>query len=294
MVLITQSGIWTKLNPHNARKISKLLSYITPLNLADIFLVAVLVSAFKLMAYAELTLGLGFWSYVLFVFCFIELLTLIDENELWQRQQAQFEPKPLMCGHSAKSQSLKQCHVCRQLTSEQHCPRCYAKTYFRNPQANARAMAWMMTALVLMVPANFLPIMNTINLGQNTFATIFSGIVILWQDESYPIAIIIFAASICIPVLKALALFYLIKETKKCTNPKRASILYRWLEFMGKWSMIDVFVVIILVSLVQLGGILSVEPHIGIAFFAIMVLCQLMAVHSFDPRILWDKFNNHE
>ncbi|MCF6434319.1 PqiA/YebS family transporter subunit [Pseudoalteromonas sp. MMG022] len=294
LVLITQSALWTRLNTHNARWISKSLSYIMPLNLADIFLVAVLVSAFKLMAYAELELGYGFWSYVLFVFCFIELLTLIDENELWQRQQPQFEPKTLHCGKSAKSQALKQCSVCGQLTSDTHCPRCYAKTHFRKPQANARALAWMVTALVLMIPANLLPIMNTVNLGQNTFATIFSGIVILWQDGSYPVAIIIFAASICIPIIKALALFYLLIETQRCKKVEQASKLYRWLEWMGKWSMIDVFVVIILVSLVQLGTVLTVEPQIGIVFFAVMVLCQMMSVHSFDPRILWDRLNPHE
>ncbi|BBN83406.1 paraquat-inducible protein A [Pseudoalteromonas sp. A25] len=294
LVLLTNSPLWSKLNPHNARWIAKTLSYIMPLNLADIFLVAVLVSTFKLMSYAELSLGYGFWAYVLFVFCFIELLTLIDANELWQRQQKQFEPKPLLCGQSALSQSLKQCNVCGQLTAHEHCPRCYAKTHFRKPQASARAFAWMLTSLVLMVPANLLPIMNTINLGQDTFATVFSGIVIMWQSGSYPIAAIIFVASICIPLFKALALFYLLYEAKMCNNPKRASQLYRWLEWMGKWSMIDVFVVIVLVSLVQLGSVLTVEPQIGIVFFAVMVLCQMMAVHSFDPRILWDKLKANE
>ncbi|NOU50144.1 PqiA/YebS family transporter subunit [Pseudoalteromonas sp. JBTF-M23] len=294
LVLITNSTLWSRLNPHNARWIAKALSYIMPLNLADIFLVAVLVSTFKLMSYAELSMGYGFWAYVLFVFCFVELLTLIDASTLWQRQQKQFEPKPLLCGQSALSQSLKQCGVCGQLTSQSHCPRCYAKTFFRKPHTTSRAFAWMLTSLVLMVPANMLPIMNTINLGQNTFATIFSGIVIMWQDGSYPIAIIIFVASICIPLFKAGALFYLLFEAQMCKNPKRASQLYRWLEWMGKWSMIDVFVVIILVSLVQLGSVLTVEPQIGIVFFATMVLCQMMAVHSFDPRILWDKLKTNE
>jgi paraquat-inducible protein A len=116
----------------------------------------------------------------------------------------------------------------------------------------------------------------------------------MWQSGSYPIAILIFLASICIPIIKAGALFYLIIQSRRCTHPKRASTIYRWLEIMGKWSMIDVFVVIILVSLVQLGTVLSVEPQIGIVFFTIMVLCQIVAVNSFDPRILWDEFHNHE
>jgi paraquat-inducible protein A len=116
----------------------------------------------------------------------------------------------------------------------------------------------------------------------------------MWGSGSYPISILIFIASICIPIIKAIALFYLVSQAKKCSRPKRASQIYRWLEIMGKWSMIDVFVVIILVSLVQLGTVLSVEPQIGIVFFTIMVLCQIVSVNSFDPRILWDKFHNHD
>lgn len=294
LVLITNSSVWANLNPHNARKLAKLLSYITPLNLADIFLVAVLVSVFKLMSLADIGFGNGFWAYILFVLCFIELISLINEDEIWQRQQIQFQPALLHQGKSAQSQELKQCLVCGQLTRSDRCPRCYAKANFRKPHSIQRAAAWMCTAVVLLIPANWLPIMNTVNLGNETLATIYSGIVVMWQDGSYPVAIIIFLASICIPIVKAAMLFYLLYQTQFCTNPKRASRLYRLLDVMGKWSMIDVFVVVILVSLVQLGSVLRVEPQIGIVFFTVMVLCQMIAVHSFDPRILWDKFYRHE
>ncbi|MBQ4849642.1 paraquat-inducible protein A [Pseudoalteromonas sp. MMG012] len=294
LTLISHSKIWSTLSLSLARKLTKSFSYITPLNLADIFLVAVLVSAFKLMSLAELSLGYGFWAYVLFVICFIELLTLIDESELWERQQCQFEPVPHVCGQTAMLNKLRQCHICNQLSRSETCPRCEAKTYFRKPKSIERASVWMLTALILLIPANFLPIMDTINLGQHTPATIFSGIVIMWESGSYPIATIIFVASICIPIIKAILLFYLIVQTNKCRSPQRASQLYRLLEIIGKWSMIDVFVVIVLVSLVQLGNVLTVEPQLGIVFFTAMVLCQMIAVHSFDPRILWDKYHAYE
>nr|WP_247682375.1 paraquat-inducible protein A [Pseudoalteromonas sp. MMG013] len=294
LTLISHSKIWSTLSLSLARKLTKSFSYVTPLNLADIFLVAVLVSAFKLMSLAELSLGYGFWAYVLFVICFIELLTLIDESELWERQQCQFEPVPHVCGQTAMLNKLRQCHICNQLSRSETCPRCEAKTYFRKPKSIERASVWMLTALVLLIPANFLPIMDTINLGQHTPATIFSGIIIMWESGSYPIATIIFVASICIPIVKAILLFYLIVQTNKCRSPQRASQLYRLLEVIGKWSMIDVFVVIVLVSLVQLGNVLTVEPQLGIVFFTAMVLCQMIAVHSFDPRILWDKYHAYE
>ncbi|TMN86900.1 paraquat-inducible protein [Pseudoalteromonas phenolica] len=294
LVLLISSHYWQDLNPHNARYLARLLNKTKTLNLADIFLVAVLVSVFKLMSLADIGFGLGFWAYILFVVCFIETLSLINETELWERQQMFFQPALLHDGKSARAQELRQCLTCAQLTRESHCPRCYTKTYYRKPNSAQRAIAWMITAAVFLIPANILPIMNTINLGNDTPATIFSGVVVMWESGSYPIAILIFIASICIPIAKAIALFYLILESKKCTNPKRASKIYRWLEIMGKWSMIDVFVVIILVSLVQLGTVLSVEPQIGIVFFTIMVLCQIVSVNSFDPRILWDKFHNHD
>jgi paraquat-inducible protein A len=91
-----------------------------------------------------------------------------------------------------------------------------------------------------------------------------------------------------------LFLFFLIRETNRCNSPQRASQLYRLLKVIGKWSMIDVFVVIVLVSLVQLGNVLTVEPQLGIVFFTAMVLCQMIAVHCFDPRILWDKYHAYE
>jgi paraquat-inducible protein A len=294
LVLLISSHYWQDLNPHNARYLARLLNKTKTLNLADIFLVAVLVSVFKLMSLADIGFGLGFWAYILFVICFIETLSLIDETELWERQQSLFQPVLLHDGKSAKAEKLKQCLTCAQLTRETHCSRCYSRTYYRKPNSQQRAVAWMVTALILLVPANILPIMNTVNLGNNTPATIFSGVVVMWGSGSYPISILIFIASICIPIIKAIALFYLVSQAKKCSRPKRASKIYRWLEIMGKWSMIDVFVVIILVSLVQLGTVLSVEPQIGIVFFTIMVLCQIVSVNSFDPRILWDKFHNHD
>jgi paraquat-inducible protein A len=294
LTLIFHSKLWPMFTLGTARKLTKSFSYITPLNLADIFLVAVLVSAFKLMSLADLTLGYGFWAYVFFVICFIELLTLIDESELWERQQCQFEPVQPLCGQTAMLNKLRRCHVCNQLSHTETCPRCNAKTFYRKPRSLERATIWMVTALILLIPANILPIMDTINLGQHTPATIFSGIVIMWDSGSYPIASLIFIASICIPILKAILLFYLITQTKKCHSPKKVSQLFRLLEVIGKWSMIDVFVVIILVSLVQLGNVLTVEPMIGIVFFTAMVLCQMIAVHSFDPRILWDKYHAYE
>ncbi|WP_063356207.1 PqiA/YebS family transporter subunit [Pseudoalteromonas luteoviolacea] len=288
LILLAHSPLWKHLNPHNARIFVRALMLLKPLNLADIFLVAVLISAFKLTEFAEIEVGLGFWAYVLFVLCFIETLSLLSKEQLWEREQQTFCPDEKTCSPRALQQNLKQCHVCGQLSDSVHCPRCMTKLKFRKTNSLAKSTAWMITAMVLLIPALALPIMDTINLGLHTKATIYSGVEVMWHAGSYPVAILIFVASICIPIVKGIALFYLVYQVRRCTHPKLASKLYRALEFMGKWSMIDVFVVILLVSLVQLGTVLSVEPQSGIVFFTAMVLCQIISVNHFDPRLLWD------
>ena len=113
---------------------------------------------------------------------------------------------------------------------------------------------------------------------------------ILWASGSYPIAIIIFLASVVVPLAKALVLSFLCFMVTRPANrqTKNYTRVYQLTEFIGKWSMIDVFVVAILVALVQLGNLMSVTPGIGTVFFTTMVICQMLAAHAFDPRLLWD------
>ncbi|WP_419148110.1 PqiA/YebS family transporter subunit [Pseudoalteromonas 'SMAR'] len=285
LLLLAHTPIWQRINAHNARYLARFIAALTPLNLTDIFLVAVLVSAFKLMSFAELEMGLGFWAYILFVFCFIEALSLFDHEHLWREHTAQLTQDP----NWVVEGNHKRCKVCGFVGHGQRCERCFAKLRHRTEQSLQRSLAWMFTSVVLLLPANMLPIMDTISLGMHTPATIFSGVVVLWQDGSYPVASLIFLASICIPIIKAVLLSYLLLRAKRPKNPLKATRVYRLLEYVGRWSMIDVFVVILLVSLVQLGTVLNVEPEIGIVFFTMMVLCQIAAVNSFDPRLLWDK-----
>ena len=122
-------------------------------------------------------------------------------------------------------------------------------------------------------------------------STILQGVFTLWQIGSYPIAIIIFIASICIPVGKLIILFWLcyLVSIKPPISRQQASKAYLLIELIGKWSMIDVFVVVILVSLVQLGILMSITIGVGAIFFAIMVITSMIAAQLFDPRLIWDK-----
>ncbi len=149
----------------------------------------------------------------------------------------------------------------------------------------------MVAAALMYIPANMLPIMSIRELGVQTESTIVQGLVQFWEAGSYPIAIVIFTASILIPLLKIFALLWLCAAAKGLV-PHSSTILgkvYWMTELLGRWSMVDIFVVAILVTMVQLGTYMSVTPGPGALAFAFVVILTMFAAMSFDPRLLWDQ-----
>ncbi|MCL6415351.1 paraquat-inducible protein A [Aestuariirhabdus sp. Z084] len=197
---------------------------------------------------------------------------------------------------SAASQQLACCHICLKLAPQdvQDCPRCGSPTHLRKPNSLQRTLALLVTATLLYIPANIFPIMITDQLGTALPSTILGGVILLIELGSAPIAAVIFIASVMIPSGKLMAMYYLCwcahKGNVKRTKSK--SVLYRATEFIGKWSMVDVFVVAILVALVSLGGLLSIQPGIAATAFAAVVIITMVAAESFDPRLLWDEMEN--
>ncbi|TMP63394.1 paraquat-inducible protein [Pseudoalteromonas sp. S1610] len=277
-----------------ARRLLKFTLALEPWIMSEIFLIGVLVSMVKIMSLADVSFGTSFFAYVGFVVLYVSALTRLNRARLW----SQVSPATRLEGSAgierAIDDNIKACHVCHQLSIESTCPRCHSKTYLRNPYSVQKAAAWLVTSLICYIPANLLPIMYTISLGDETPATLISGVITLWNSGSYPIALIIFFASVVVPLAKALILSFLCIMVTKPANlyTKGYTKVYQLTEFIGKWSMIDVFVVAILVALVQLGNLMSVIPGLGIVFFTVMVLCQMMAAHAFDPRLLWDSPKN--
>lgn len=151
-------------------------------------------------------------------------------------------------------------------------------------------MALLITACVLYIPANIYPIMHTDSLGTTTPSTIMGGVILLIKLGSVPVAVIIFVFSIVIPSAKLMSMFYLVWSVNHVRNvtPRQRSVMYRITEFVGKWSMVDVFVVAILVALVHLGGLLVIRPGIAALAFAGVVMVTMVAAESFDSRLIWD------
>ena len=194
---------------------------------------------------------------------------------------------------TAAKQNLASCHLCLKLASKDthKCPRCGAAMHVRKTDSLQRTVALLITAAVLYIPANLLPIMYTDQLERTIPSTIMGGVVLLIKLGSIPIAAVIFIASVMVPISKLMMLFYLcwgVNRAKLGTERQR-TILYRATELIGKWSMIDVFVVSILVALVHLSGLIVFRPGAAAVAFAGVVIVTIIAAESFDPRLMWDR-----
>lgn len=194
---------------------------------------------------------------------------------------------------SAAAQGLTCCHVCRKLApaSLERCPRCRAALHLRLPESIQRSVALLITAVILYIPANVLPIMTTDQLGRSIDSTIMGGVVLLVEMDSYPVAAVIFVASVLVPLGKLIALSWLCWSIVR-RNPashRERTVLYRATELIGRWSMVDVFVVTILVALIHLGGVLSISAGPASLAFGGVVITTMLAAMSFDPRLIWDR-----
>lgn len=189
-------------------------------------------------------------------------------------------------------QKLQSCHRCCtvQPSSHEHCSFCQHKLHGRKHHSLQRSWVFLLTALIFYVPANALPIMATHQLGTDTYNTIAGGVVLLWEQGSYFIAAIILVASLLVPIAKFIALFTLClsEQFKIYRKPQNKTFIFRATEFVGRWSMVDVFVVAFLASLIQMGNLMSVYPGPAALAFAGMVVFSMLAANSIDPKLFWD------
>lgn len=199
---------------------------------------------------------------------------------------------------TALEHGLAVCHVCLAASpvTRHRCPRCHSRLHARIPHSIQRTVALSLAAAVLYVPANVLPIMTVDQLGREVENTIAGGVAHLWEMGSYPVALVILVASVLIPLGKLAALGVLCwAVVRRRTRSRRARTrLYRLTELVGKWSMVDVFVVAVLVALVQMGGIMTVRPGAAALAFAGVVVVTMLAAGSFDPRLIWDQESRHD
>jgi len=193
------------------------------------------------------------------------------------------------------------CHACGLVCEDEHagrpvCPRCGAILHRRRPNSLVRSAAFLLAGLILYIPANLMPVMYSSRFGSGTESTIISGVIEFWHAGAWDIALIIFIASVAVPCTKFLVLGFLLFTAQRGSShaPRERARLYRFVELIGYWSMLDVLVVALVAALVQFKALSHVEPRVGILFFGTVVILTMMSAICFDPRLIWDGKENHD
>jgi paraquat-inducible protein A len=192
----------------------------------------------------------------------------------------------------AREHDVCLCHICGYVCADtaHECPRCESPVHRRKPNSINRTWAFLIAGLIFYIPANVLPVMYTTLLGNSSQNTIMSGVLEFIEGGSWDIALLIFIASVVVPCIKFLVLGMLLITCQRRSTwaMRERARLYRFIELIGYWSMLDVLVVALVAALVQFRALSTIEPRIGILFFGLVVVMTMFAAMSFDPRLIWD------
>lgn len=197
------------------------------------------------------------------------------------------------CALTAREAGFVLCHDCHKLAGAEtadHCPRCGAALHLRKTDSITRTWALVITAAILSFPANILPIMKVDFLGSSEYSTIMDGIIYFFQTGSYGIGIVILTASVLVPCFKIIGIILILLSIHFRWRSwlRHKTLLFRIIEFIGRWSMLDIFVIALLQVLVNFGNLTSIEAAPAAAYFTGVVLSTMFAAITFDPRLLWD------
>lgn len=269
----------------------RIVNAITPWSLVGVFMLGVLIAFVKLQDLATVIAGTSVYALAALLVIYSAARASFDPRALWSvsphrqpGQEALMQP----------GKKLISCHTCGFIHVDNpglhRCRRCKAALHHRISNSINRTWALVFSAAILFIPANVYPVMTLIRFGQGAPNTILSGVLHLIEDGMWGLAMIIFFASIVVPVLKLIVLSFLLLSIKKKSRwrPRDRTLLYRVTEVVGAWSMVDVFLVGLLSALVSLDALSTIKPGIGVTFFAAVVVITMLAAHSFDPRLIWD------
>ncbi|RAU34916.1 membrane integrity-associated transporter subunit PqiA [Pantoea sp. RIT413] len=281
--------------PHPLRRgLARILFQLRSWGMAEIFMAGVLVSFVKLMAYGEIGLGSSFWPWCLFCLLQLRAFQCVDRRWVWQQIDAlpalPFTPQ---AGKSGLQQGLRSCPCCTAIlpATQPRCDRCGVAAAPRRRHSLQWTLALLLTSVMLYIPSNIMPIMVTETLGSQYPSTIMGGVILLMSDGSWPVALVIFIASIMVPSLKMVAIGWLCWHAsgRGQRDGEKMHLIYEVVEFVGRWSMIDVFVIAVLSALVRMGQLMNVYPAPGALLFALVVILTMFAAITFDPRLIWDR-----
>lgn len=283
--------------PAAFRGAMRLLGLLRPWCMVPVFLLGVLVAVVKLAGMAAVSPGIGLIAFGILTI-FLTMLGRLTPHVLWRYAESE-GVVPVHVPEADPDVVLTGCHVCGQVQAvpragdaeaEHHCVRCHAVVHYRKPDHLARTWALLLAAVVFYIPANVLPVMKVSSVLGDSAHTILGGVVELWDMGSWDIALIVFIASVAVPLTKLLALILLLltEQWRSTTNLRPRTRLYQMVEFIGQWSMLDVFVVILLAALADFQGLMEISAGAGAAAFGVVVILTMLSAMSFDLRRSWD------
>ncbi|MDW3684302.1 paraquat-inducible protein A [Cupriavidus sp. CV2] len=280
----------------------RILEFAAPWGMTEVLILGMLVALVKLAHIATVVPGVALWAFGGVMLLLAAATAAFDPRDLWARMEAGSTAHRDSGGvitasaATAAGAGLLVCHGCGMLSRpaprahEGRCPRCGAHLHFRKPASIARTWAFLISAMILYIPANVLPVMDTSSLFGAQQDTILSGVVYLWTSGSKLLAAVVFIASIAVPMLKIIALLFLVVSVQ-FHSPwllERKTRIYRLVELVGRWSMLDIYVITLLVALVQFSALATIKAGPAAVAFGAVVVLTMFAAMSFDPRLIWD------
>ena len=289
-------GLRLEKPPASLPRLFAWMETLRPWSMIEVFLLGSFVAYTKLKAIAEVDVGGALIALGGVMLCMIAADVELDHEAVWDEMEQKglrAAPEP-PSSEATGGFALIGCDTCKlvlRAPPRYPCPRCGSRLRFRKPQSLARCTALLIAAAALYIPANIFPVMTVIRFGRGEPNTIMSGVFELINSNMYPLALLVFMASIVVPIVKLLSLAVMVwgAQVGSVTRLRDRTRLYRLVDSVGRWSMIDVFMITILTGLVRMGFIANVTPGTGAIAFAAVVILTMFAAACFDPRIMWDR-----
>jgi paraquat-inducible protein A len=287
-------GLHAARPPRHMRRVFVLVERLTPWSMIEVFVFGVFVAYVKLGDLVTIKLGTGVFALFVLTFVMVWADSALDREAVWDaldRTTAPDSPMMVVRRPTAGSIGCEACGLVSVPTDEHaRCPRCDSRLHARRPDSIARTWALVIAAAILYVPANLYPVLTVMQLGTGEPSTILGGVRELISSRMYPLAALVFFASIAVPMLKlvGLSVMLIATQTGRAEWLRDRTRLYHVVRWIGRWSMIDIFMESLLGALVQFGSVITIEPGFGAVAFCGVVILTMFAAEIFDPRLMWD------
>jgi len=275
--------------PLHLRRIFAWAERLRPWSMLEVFVFGVFVAYVKLGDLVTIGLAAGVYALLALTFVLVWMDSALDREAIWERLY-----RTGLCGGSPGLAGAIGCETCGLVSAprpeDPDCPRCDSALHERKPNSVARTWALVIAAAVLYIPANYYPVLSVVQLGAGQPSTILGGVEELVRAGQYPLAALVLFASILVPMLKLFGLSFMLItiQTGHSGWLRDRTRLYHIVRFIGRWSMIDIFMESLLGALVAFGSVITIEPGAGALAFCAVVILTMFAAETFDPRLMWD------